>query len=239
MVMLMKALHFAIFSSLLFLTSNCFAMAGFNAWSDSQYNYLSTEIIKSATTNSSVADNSSSKRTQALGNLARSNTSTNSSGRYTASPAITQQVKKYYIESRTKIATNPAALADTINSADIEMVFSDYMGKHGLQSHDLSDAMAGYWLTLWTIVHNTSMPNKSAVLGVRNQMRTSLNGNMSNAEKQRHAQMTVLKTVEVLATSRKPGNQRAMAIEMQKVGMRFGMNLEKLDVTNNGFTPKR
>jgi hypothetical protein len=235
----MKALHYAVFSSFLLITSNCFAMAGFNAWSDSQYNYLSTEIIKSATTNSSVTDNLSPKVSQAPGSSARSNAGMISSGRYTASPAVTQQVKKYYIESRTKIASNPAALADSINRVDIEMVFSDYMGKHGLQSHDLSDAMAGYWLTLWTIVHNTSMPNKSAVLGVRNQMRASLNRNMLNAEKQRHAQMTVLKTVEVLATSRKPGNQREMAVEMQKVGMRFGMNLEKLEVTNNGFALKR
>lgn len=139
----MKSSRLLAFFALLF-ASNCFGMAGFNAWSDSQYNYLSTEIMKAATSNSSATPNANTKKAQTADRLIRSTASANAIGRYTISAPVTKQVKDQFIKSRSKLAPNPTGFVNFINKVNIEPVFADLMGKHGLQSHDLSDAMAGY-----------------------------------------------------------------------------------------------
>jgi hypothetical protein len=215
-------------------------------WSDSQYTYLGSEAMKSAVLNGQ--SNRGDQRYSARGGVGdRSGYSGQQTlTEYRESPAVTRDVKHKWIDRSTASmrSGNPAGVADVLQRMDIELVYQDLMRPHGLQSQDLADATAGYWITMWTIVNRAPMPPRAAIAGVRAQMYDALldqgYADEPDSVRQMEAQFLMWKTISALASYRKPGmDLRGLSYEMNRVAVEKGFDLARLRVTPQGFVPLR
>jgi hypothetical protein len=210
-------------------------IAGFNAWSDSQYNYLSSEVMK----NTAIQNYASGERSRY-----RNENGYRQPGRYTETSYIPNQriereVKDIIAQITLPSARDPATLQRLIDTGNTELYFDQFMQKHGLQSGDLADAMAGYWLTLWTVANRRPMPSRTAVAGVREQMAQGLSFERSiesPAARQREAQLLMWQMFLVTAsTTRNDISQIELSNEMYQSGLRKGFDLRRLRPSASGF----
>jgi hypothetical protein len=161
---------------------------------------------------------------------------------YRVSAKVTDEMRKR-LQDGLRSVPNSLAQQQLVLRIDFEAVFDSAMRKHGLRSGNLADAMAGYWLTMWSIVNRSQMPNTAAISGVRTQMAQLAAqagvAKVSDAEKQREAQKLIWQTVLALSAQRTNGqNSAALAAEMNKVARKQGMDLARMQITQSGFTPR-
>ncbi len=163
---------------------------------------------------------------------------------YRPSFAVSNEVKHAVLASVNNTnMRNPASVNRLINGQDVEALFDGLMNQHGLRSRDLADAMTGYWLTMWMIVHQTEMPGRAIVDGVRMQMRDASisNGftNQPDAFKQREAQTLMWQMTLALAAYRNPQmDRRGLSQVLNSNARQQGFDLASLDVTRAGFVAR-
>ena len=99
---------------------------------------------------------------------------------YRASPAITSKLKQEMAETLTKQSPQQsAAIRRFVDSGDFVAEFDKDMKTYGypLQSGDVVDAFAAYWLTMWSIANNERQPAAGEAVAVRRQVATSMAAN--------------------------------------------------------------
>jgi hypothetical protein len=209
---------------------------GFNAASDSMYNYLGTEIMNGAL--DSYIDGSSGEGDGGEGGkpdapIVVENT------RYTPQSTIEKEVKDIIIASALPNAKDPAAVTQLVTNGDVESFFTQLMTPHGLKAGDLSDALTAYWLTMWTIVNDKPMPSPDVVSGVRAQFEAVLrtDGNMAEeGSRQRMAQIYSWQMIFAVSYHRLPGMDKvALGQELDRIGKENGFELRRMEPTVDGF----
>jgi hypothetical protein len=158
---------------------------------------------------------------------------------YQVSPTVTDEVRRRLRDGLSRVS-NSQAQQQLVSQIDFESVFDSAMNKYGLRSGNMIDTMTGYWLTMWSIVHRTSMPNRSAIEGVRAQMaaiaKQSGIATVRSEDKQRESQKLIWQMVLALGAQRQPGmNLKDLSMEVNRTAVRQGMDLSLMMVTNEGF----
>jgi hypothetical protein len=209
---------------------------GFNATSESMYNYLGTEIMNGALgsyIDGSPGEDSAGQANETNSPIVVDNT------RYTPQPAIDREVKDIIIASALPMAKDPAAVTQLVTSGDIESYFTQLMAPHGLEAGDVSDALAAYWLTMWTIVNDRPMPSPEIVSGVRSQFEAILrtDGNMADeGMRQRMAQLYSWRMVFLLASYQTADADKVgIGQEMDRIGQEAGFELRRIEPSLDGF----
>jgi hypothetical protein len=158
---------------------------------------------------------------------------------YQVSPPVTDEVRRRLRDGLSRVS-NSQAQQQLVSNIDFESVFDSAMNKYGLRSGNMIDTMTGYWLTMWSIVHRTSIPNRSAIEGVRAQMaaiaKQSGIAKVRSEDKQRESQKLIWQMVLALGAQRQPGmNLKDLSMEVNRTAVRQGMDLSLMSVTNEGF----
>lgn len=161
---------------------------------------------------------------------------------YQVSANVTNQVRARLRDGLGKVA-NSSAEQQLLANIDFEAVFDSAMKKHGLRSGNMIDAMTGYWLTMWSIVHRAPFPDRAAIDGTRAQMAVLATqsgiANVRSDDRQRESQKLIWQTVLAMSAQRKAGVDAAgLAAEMNKVAVSQGMDLARMAVSNEGFVAR-
>jgi hypothetical protein len=161
---------------------------------------------------------------------------------YQVTPAVTNEVRRQ-LRDGLRGVSNSHAQQQLVMDIDFESVFDSAMNKHGLRSGNMVDTMTGYWLTMWSVVHRSSIPSRNGIEGVRAQMaalaeQSGIN-NVRDEDKQRESQKLIWKMVLVLGAQRQPGmDLNGLSVEVNRNAMRDGMDLSRMMVTGEGFVTR-
>jgi hypothetical protein len=161
---------------------------------------------------------------------------------YHVSTAVTKQVRAGLHEGLAKLA-DTSAQQQLLAKIDFEAVFESAMQKHGLARGNMIDAMTGYWLTMWSIVHRAPFPDQEAVIGTRAQMALTAAqsgiAEVSSDAKQRESQKLIWQMVLAISAQRQRGDDaKRLAAEMNQVAIGQGLDLSRVTVTHAGFVSR-
>lgn len=148
--------------------------------------------------------------------------------------------------------------ADPQGAARLEKEFAttDVIGKmdralagYGMRADNVGDAYAAWWLTAWLASRQrTDDPTPRQVAAVRAQAATALASTSeiagaSDAVKQEVAEANLVQAALIGAYAERakgdPDLSRRVAYAVRKGARASGLDLDAMDLTNDGFTPRR
>jgi hypothetical protein len=137
------------------------------------------------------------------------------------------------------------ALRDALDARDFHAEFAEELGMLALDSHDLGDVMAAYWLVMWSLVHDVALPSAREAAPVRAQVARMIGSTpLVRAREQRQAMgeamlSETMLTLEQERLARARGDQaqlKQMAETAQRnMLMRQALNLKKMRLTPLGL----
>jgi hypothetical protein len=174
------------------------------------------------------------------GNGSHSDTNINDPISYRVDTAVSEKVKTTIIRSVTAKASNPERLRNLILTQNVQTLFNQLMGQHGLRSQNFVDSSTAYWLTNWMVVNRSNMPNREMVNGVRSQMMVAAHqsgyGKRDDASNQRESEVMMWQTILLIAAYQNPQMDKAgLSKQINSNATRQGMDLSRLTVSKNGF----
>jgi hypothetical protein len=142
-------------------------------------------------------------------------------------------------------AERAEAMRQALDARDIHVDFARELGTLALDSHDLGDVMAAYWIVMWTTVHEADLPDADAARAVRTQVGQVLASSVATRDA-RQRQLTgdamlfeMLVTIDLVREARAAGataRLRAMADSAQRNMLnRQALNLRKMRLTRSGL----
>ncbi len=133
---------------------------------------------------------------------------------------------------------------DELRDRDIVAEFGATLETLGLRTNNLADSMTGFWVVMWTIIHDAPLPSKTAVAAVRDQVIARLKGNRSAKDVRKRQLMgegmvyeahIALQTYE---QARREGNTfqlRQMAKSARVNMKKKGIDLGSMRITDSGL----
>lgn len=168
---------------------------------------------------------------------------------YKASPAISANVRRQFVDSVNEVSGKEAArkVLSALEAGDPVASWAGIVRGDGLRSGDVADAMAAYWILNWMIA-NRSDNNKSQAVGVRDQMRRVMGNNpgfvrLNDAGRQEIAEVLILHFlaqhaayVDALKRGDEALLQRLSTAAIKRFKNEMKLDPRRISLTNAGFS---
>jgi len=90
---------------------------------------------------------------------------------FTVSAAVSGQVRREFLSTLAKTHKVPeSTIAEQLGEHDYPEEFRETFGPLGLKPDNLADAMTGYWVTMWSLVHRRPLPDAALIPAARKQL---------------------------------------------------------------------
>ncbi len=162
-----------------------------------------------------------------------------------ADPALSARVRKELLDTLSaKAGFDPAQAARELDARDVRAEFVDAFGDHGLAPDNLPDLLAGHFLAMWSVVHDSPLPGHEAVLAIAKQFAGQIAHSPQVADPVKRQLMgeallyEAVLTLEAQRAARAGGSAqlRQMAASAQQNFLaQRGINLRKTRVTASGM----
>lgn len=168
--------------------------------------------------------------------------------RFAYDSKITRVVRKELLETIAK--ANPVQaelLRDDLEQRDIAAEFEQLFAPFQLRSNDVADAMLGYWLMMWSIIHRRELPEPGpGIAAAHRQMAGLLAGNPQvkkdrDGRRQMVAEAMIHETVlsqSIRERTHREGSDEdlaALAESTHQNLMRRQLNLRDMSFGDQGF----
>lgn len=168
---------------------------------------------------------------------------------YKASPAISANVRRQFVDSVNELSGAQAAsqVRAALEAGDPVASWAGIVRNDGLRAGDVADAMAAYWILNWVIA-NRSDNNKSQAVGVRDQMRRVVGSNagfvrLNDAGRQEIAEVLMLNFlaqhaayVDALRKGDEAQLQRLSTAAVKRFRNEMKLDPRRISLTNAGFS---
>jgi hypothetical protein len=167
---------------------------------------------------------------------------TSQSSAYRTSPAIGSEVQNaFYNTVKAGSKETAEEIRTKLFNQDIEKLFGKTVSPFGLKSHDVIDSTTAFWISMWVIANQAPNPTPQQVSAVRQQVKATMadSGRLSSndADKQRFSQMMMYETILALVAFNTDAiDKKQLAAATYKNIKRRGMDLKKMQLTDQGFT---
>lgn len=161
-------------------------------------------------------------------------------------PAVSARVRDELAETLGRgDAAKARALREALDARDFHAEFAAALGTLDLDSHDLADVMAAYWLVMWCLVHDAALPSATEAAPVRTQVARMIGSTpLVRDEKQRQAMGEAMLSEAMLTLEQQRNAQaRGDTAALQQMAetaqrnmlMRQALNLRKMRLTPSGL----
>jgi hypothetical protein len=142
-------------------------------------------------------------------------------------------------------AERTKALRAALDARDFHAEFADELGTLALDSHDLADVMAAYWLVMWSLVHAVPLPSANEAAPVRAQVARMIGSTplvRDAAQRQTMGEAMLSETMLTLeqqhfarARDDQAALRRMAETAQRNMLMRQALNLKKMRLTPLGL----
>ena len=166
---------------------------------------------------------------------------------YSASPVVTDRVKRQFAEFVGKNGGDGPGLAAAMDRDDFFARWGRHVAQFGLRRGDVADAMTAYWTLNWQIANDVHKVSRDQVQAVKRQVLPAMGADpafrrLNDAQKQEAAEALILNFIiqSVAYEDALKAGDTAMQGRLQQAAVaRFrnemGVDLRRLRLTEAGF----
>lgn len=169
---------------------------------------------------------------------------------FESSPTVSALVRREFIDSLAKASRQPpAAIEQLIRGRDFISDFGQWMAPYDLNLNNLGDVVTGYWVSMWSIIHEAPLPPAGHVASAREQCRRMWHNNPVTRKPEARQQLAELMMYETVASldqrrdAHEAGNTQALAALARhahaNMRQQRGIDLGAMRLTQQGFGKMR
>lgn len=169
---------------------------------------------------------------------------------FTVSAAVSGQVRREFLSTLAKTHQVPeATIVEQLGEHDYPDEFRETFGPLGLKPDNLADAMTGYWITMWSLVHRRPLPEGELIPAARKQLESLCSkapqarrepGRQAMAEAMIYETMFALNKAQQFAVIGDEESLQSMSETIAaNVRRTRGIDFKALKLTASGFVSTR
>ena len=159
---------------------------------------------------------------------------------------ISEQIEKQAVASAGNIDEALGAKVESIlSNVDVRQEFARDMAPYDLRADNVVDALTAYWVTMWMLANQASIPDPNAVIAAREQLTSAVTGNRElrgagNENRQRIAETLMLETLLALGMRVDATRRGEQTDEHRRLAAAAHHNLIQrgIDLRQNRLTPQ-